>query len=404
MILVALGLGNETFLRALQSIKERRLRSILTIFGIAIGIAAVVSLVSTGIGATEFIKGQLGSLGENKIFISPATSAGFGPPSSSTRLTQDDVDDVSKVRGVDIASGLFFSTLPVKYGNQVASLSVMGGDPKENQKLFQDVQAFSLESGRFLKANDKDSVVLGPVPATKVFSKNVNLGSKLDISGKEFRVVGIFQESGQQTNDNIILVPIDAIWEITGEKDVFTFIIVGVNDISRLDEIANNIQDTLDQVHGKKVFGVTTASQLAANISTVFAGLSIFLSGIAGISLIVAAVGISNTMLTSVLERTKEIGIMKAIGASNYDVLKIFLMESALIGAIGGIVGAVLGFVIAQIINGASGTFGIPLRTSVPPYLMLGGIAIAVVIGVVSGLWPAIRAAKLNPIEALRYE
>ena len=405
---LAFSFENESLRIALKNIVDRRLRSLLTIGGIAIGIAAVVALVSTGIGATEFIKEQLNSFGGNKIFIAPASflsgGGGFGPPSSSLKLTDQDLDAISKINGIDVVGGIFIKSLTVNFNSQILSMSIFGGGPDQTEKLFKDVQGFELESGRFLKKGDKFSAVIGPVIASKMFSKDIGVGNKIKIGGESFKVVGITKSTGQQDNDNLLIVPIQTLRDLSGEKDSYTIMLANVNNINKVQEIADAVQKKMDKIHGEKVFSVLTAEKLASNISSIFTSLSVLLSGIAGISLLVAAVGISNTMLMSVLERTREIGIMKAVGASNYNVMELFLTESALIGLFGGVAGVTIGSIGAVAINTFSSGTGFALKTSVPLYLIAGGLLIALLVGITSGLWPARRAAKLNPVDALRYQ
>lgn len=390
---------------AISSLSHRKLRSALTIVGIVIGIAAVVSLLSTGTGATKFIEDQLGQFGANKIFIAAASGGGgFSAPTSVQQLTIHDKDEIAKVNGVDFAIGISFSSLPVKFNNENAVLAVIGIDPKDAKKGFSDIQGFQLSDGRFLLPGDKYSVDIGPAMATKTFSKSIGVGNKIDIDGVSFKVIGIMQSTGQQTNDNLIAIPIDTLRTMTGDTNHFSAMLVSVKDINKIDQTAQLIQKRLDDLHGKKVFSVLTTTQLVNNISAIFGSLTVLLTGIAAIALIVAAVGISNTMLMSVLERTKEIGIMKAVGATSWNIMEIFLMESAVTGLIGGVFGILLGAGVAEIINGASGIFGIPLKTYITPELAVGALVLAIGVGTIAGFYPARRAAKLHPIDALRYE
>jgi len=394
----------ESFKMAMNNLRQRKLRSALTIIGIVIGIAAVVSLISTGIGASKFIAGQLGQLGANKLFIGPNTAGRFGPQSSTQPLTDDDIDEIKKIQGIDTVAGVLFKSMPVKFNDETRLLNIFGVDPKVALKTFGEIQGFQISKGRWIQQGDKFSVNIGPMIASKTFSKNIEVGNKIEINEIKFKVVGITKETGQQNNDIMITIPIDTLREISGGGKEYSIMLASVNDINKIEDIAKLVQKRLDDIHGEKVMSVLTTSQLVSNISNIFSSLSVLLSAIAAISLLVAAIGISNTMLITVMERTREIGIMKAVGATNWNVLEIFLMEAAVTGLIGGIFGVILGAVVSEIINGMSGLFGMPLVTAITPELIVGAIVLAVGVGTIAGFYPARRAAKLHPIDALRYE
>jgi putative ABC transport system permease protein len=406
VIALAFSFARECLNIAFRNMSQRRTRSTLTIVGIVIGIAAVVALISIGLGATSSITSQLGGLGGNKLIVFPGTfGGGFGAPSSPKQITDKEVKLVSNVQGIEVAAGLLTEGLQINYRTQTYSASVMGADPKLVEHLFGQVQGFSIGSGRFLREGDKNDIVIGYIIATKVFHNQVMVGNKFKINKTDFKIVGITKETGLSQNDNLILMPIDSLRSISGAPtNTFTYIISSVQDINNIDQTAKRVQTKLDNTYGKKSFTALTTSQLASNISAIFSALTVLLAGIAGISLVVAAVGISNTMLMSVMERTREIGVMKAIGATSKSIIEIFLTEAMLIGFLGGVAGVGLGYLVSLIINQSSVSFGFALTTSVPWYLAVGGVGLAVLVGTTSGLIPARKAAKLQPVEALRYE
>ena len=402
---MALEFEKESLKMALQNIKDRKLRSILTTLGIVIGISAVISLISVGQGTTQFITGQLSGLGANKLLIGAEQRGSFtGPPSSPQQLKSKDLDQIRAVRGVELATPLLVKTLPVEFRGETAVISLFGIESASASKVFIDIQGFDLAEGRFPNTGEKNFILLGPITAQKIFSKEIVLGNKLTIEGQDFKVIGIFKETGQQSNDQGAVIDIDTLRQITNSSDQTSFMLAKVSNIDNIDQIAQNIQSILDKNHGEKTFGVTTTQQLIESISSVFTALSVILAGIAGIALIVAGIGIANTMFISVVERTRIIGIMKAIGATRGNVYEIFLMEAAWIGLIGGAIGDAIGIVLSQIVGIAAKNFGLGLQTAVTPDLLIFGIGFSVIIAVIFGFLPARRASKLKPIEALRYE
>jgi putative ABC transport system permease protein len=230
------------------------------------------------------------------------------------------------------------------------------------------------------------------------------VNDKFTIKDGKVQVIGILKETGQSTYDSIIIAPIEDVQETSAEKDQYIIIFARANDPNNIDTIAKNIQEKLDDSHGEKVFQVLTTKQLTERIGTVTNMLSFVLGGIAGIALIVAGIGIANTMYMSIMERTREIGIMKAIGATNKNIIEIFLMEAALIGFIGGIIGDALGVILSEVLGAILKSYGMSFSTKVTPELLALGLGFAVGVGVFFGFLPARKAAKMNPIEALRYE
>jgi len=401
VILLSFEAEKESLRMAFDSIKERKLRSALTALGIVIGIAAIIALVSIGEGTNAAVSEALGSLGANTIFVtSGGGGGGFGAPGSSESLGKKDLNDIKSVRGIETAVGISVKSESVTFKGETKRLSFFEVDPKDAENFFTGLGVVQLDSGRFFKSEEKHIVVLGHNIADKTFSDSIKVNDKLTVKDQKIQVVGIIKETGSSQYDSIIISPLE-----DSSTDVeYTIIFARVNDPDRIDDIAANVQKEMDDIHGEKTFFVFTPKQLTQQIGTVTNMLSLVLGGIAGIALVVAGIGIANTMLMSIMERTREIGIMKAIGASNRNVLEIFLMEATLIGLIGGVVGDILGIGLSETIGIVLKNYGMAFSTKVTPELLGLGLAFSVGVSVLFGLLPSRKAAKMNPIEALRYE
>jgi putative ABC transport system permease protein len=272
-----------------------------------------------------------------------------------------------------------------------------------SEEFFSDT--FEIDEGRYFKKGDSNVIALGSLASKDMFERDIGIGDSVFISDKKFKVIGILKSVGNSQDDRQVYITLENLREISGGKDSLSSIFVKVSDVSRIDEISNSIEKKLDREYGKGTFSAITSEQLIERIGGIISILSFVLGGIASISLLVAGVGIANTMFTSVLERTREIGIMKAIGATNYNIMEIFLIESALIGAIGGCIGCFVGFVFSQVISiVAASSLPIQFKTVVTVDMILMGVGFSIVVGVISGLVPARKAAKLQPVDALRYE
>ena len=391
----------ETISFVLKNISRRKLRTALTLLGIIIGIAMIIALISLGDSMKLSISNQLSQLGSERIMVIPKTSGGFGMPLSSISLEEKDLNTIKKVHGVEIVMPIIMNSLPVKYKNTETMSTVIGVNSKDAQAYLSDVQNLEIQSGRIIKENERFSVIIGSNVAKDIF-EGIKINDKLTIAGKDVRVVGIMNATGSTAEDNAIIISIEGMKEITG-KDTISYILVKANEDPKT--VAQRIEDALQKLHGSQPFSVMTTEQLIQRIGNVIGIISLVFVGIAAISLLVAGFGIMNTMLMSVMERTREIGTMKTVGATNRRILSIFLSEAALVGFIGGAIGVVLGYVLFDgIIRVVSGLIGSTLPFVISPVLIAFALGFSVLVGVVSGLYPARRAAKLDPVEALRYE
>jgi len=424
----------KSFELAVNIFIHSKLRSWLTIIGIIVGIGAVVAIVSISNGAQQQLEEQLGSLGADILTISSGMSRamggsfGGGPPgemggSSGTastetkNLTDRDIVVLKSISNVKYVMGQISGKGEVVYSSKtVKDQQITGVDVL----VWKEITTLEISEGRFLTSGDMYSVVIGNRLATDTFDKDIPLNGKITIEGKSFNVVGISSEGSG------IYMPIEAarvVLEDVKLKD-YDSISVKIKEVDLANQTVSDITKKLMVSHGilnenKKDFTVTNPSSMQETMKETMSTLTLFLGAIAAISLIVGAIGIANTMFTSVLEKTKEIGIMKAIGTQNKDILMIFLLNSGFIGLIGGIGGVIIGAISSTAINAMAGIttttssrggpgggmLGMLGGSSVLSFkLIFGAILFAVLIGMIAGAIPAHRASKLNPVDALRYE
>ncbi len=375
---------------------------ILNVLGIIIGIAAIVALISIGEGMQSSIEEAFEDFGADKIIV---MAGGFQGMASGTgvSLEDDDVKLIEHISGVSDAAGMVYNQYPIKHRDEFATVYVAGLEAEDAKDFFEDVASFEFESGRYYKKGERKVVVVGSRVKT-AFDKELDVGDKVEIKDMDFKVIGILKSTGSPQDDRMIMMSIDDYRDIFGETEELTMIYASATNADNAHKVAEKIEEELDDKYGEDVFSAISSEQLAEQISGIFDMITLVLAGIASISLIVAGVGIANTMLMSVMERTREIGVMKALGATNYQVMEIFLIESAMLGFFGGIFGIILGVVMSQAISFYGETLFFALKTSVTPELALFALGFSVIVGVISGVWPARRAAKMNPVDALRYE
>jgi|SRR3989344_1445473 len=395
---------------ALKNLKKRGIRSWLTMLGIFLGIAAVVSLISLGQGLQGAITGQFASLDPDKLVIQNA-GTGFGPPGSTsvTKLNQHDLDLIKSVSGVEFAISRLIRIASVEY-NKEKTFNYIGSMPADKEELTIINNALNVKpvAGRLLDLTDRGKVVLGnDFLNVNKFGKELRVGSNIIVQGKSFEVVGILEKASTFTINSVVFMPEEDMKNILKIGNEIDIIVAQVKDEKLIEETADNIKLRLRKdrklKEGEDDFSVQTPLQSVEAINTVLNIINIVVSGIAAISLLVGGIGIANTMFTSVLERTKEIGIMKSIGARNRDILSIFITESALLGLVGGIIGAIIGLGMAFLAaSAASAGLGIDFRVTLSIPLLLGSLGFSLFIGMVSGIIPAYQASRLNPVEALR--
>jgi len=396
----------------LRNLKRRALRSSLTMLGIFIGIAAVVSLIGLGQGLEEGITGQFASIGSDRVTILP-TSAGFGPPGSFTasRLTERDFSAVERTRGIKRAATRMLRTTSIEF-NEELRFGIAITLPKENEqrRLIFDSINLDIVSGRELNPSDQYKVVLASSYAdTDYFGKFPRVGNKILINNQEFDIVGMYGPAASVQFNDFVLMNEDVAREVLniteGEVD---FIVAQVNDVDDMDGVKERLSKALRSSRGvdegEEDFDIQTPQEIVETFNSILGVVQGVIIGLAGISLLVGGVGIANTMFTSVIERRREIGILKAVGARNSSIVTLFVLESGVLGFFGGLIGMILGvlFTLAVVAIGTA-AFGEGLiQASFSPVLLLGVIAFSFTVGIISGVVPAKQAASIPPVEALR--
>ena len=394
----------DKFLMAYRSIRERRTRSILTVLGIAVGIAAIVALMSVGYGMEEAITGELTGMADMiSVFPGKITGTTYVELGS---FTDRDVKDVKRIAGIKDISTMTFDAVEVEYRNEKVPIFIIGGDTEELAGFY--VEPVGLKEGRWLRENDYKGCVIGDRVANDYFDEVIHVNDKLILNGEKFIVVGIFEKASTlyaSDVDPYIFLTLRAAKEAL-QTDEINYIMVRVYDIDEAEEIAEEIKEAINDNHGLDDFATAmTMGSMIEMMGDVFNIIRGVLVGIAAIALVVASIGIMNTMLMSVMERTHEIGVMKAIGAKSSDILSLFLLESSMVSMVGGVVGCVLGVTVAIVISLGAGTaLGIEFGAVVKPEVLFGGMAVAMLVGVLSGFYPARKASRMSPVEAVRYE
>ncbi|MAE49994.1 hypothetical protein CMI48_04155 [Candidatus Pacearchaeota archaeon] len=402
----------DLFNLAFTNLKKRGIRSWLTMLGIFIGIAAVVSLISLGQGLQTAITGQFSSLDPDKLIVQNAET-GFGPPGALAvqKLNAHDVGVIEKVNGVDLIVERLIRVVTVEH-NDITNFHYIGSlpeDPDELAVIYESINVKPLE-GRLLRNNDARSVIVGHdfTKADEDFEKPIRIGSSINIQNQSFDVVGILEQASTFQLNSVVFMMEEDMKDLLEIDDEVDMLLVQVKDQDQIIKVAENIKKALRKDRkldpGEEDFTVQTPEQAVSTINTILLMINIIVVGIAMISLVVGGIGIANTMYTSVLERRKEIGVMKAVGAKNQHILTIFLIESALLGLAGGLIGAAIGLGLAFGAAAAVQTAmpGLAFGVSISYPLLTAAILFSLIIGALAGIFPALQAARMTPVEALR--
>ena len=397
------------FKLGLRNITHRKLRSWLTMVGIFIGIAAVVGLMSLGEGMQNAIDEEFEKIGKNRIIVTPGgTFMGPGGDFSAGKLVEKDLDAIKKVRGVEHAVGAIRTSVRVKFKGETkfATIIAMPHEP-DDVKFMENLDYMLVEDGRYLTEQDLYKATIGQTTAAELFDTPVELKDKIEIEGEVFEVVGINKKTGNPAHDNKVTILASSARKLLNMEEEYSMISVETKGDEPPAVVKERIMEKLRKLHDVKEdeedFSVETAEQMVQTFSTIVNMVQAVLSGIAGISLLVGGIGIMNTMYTSVIERTRQIGIMKAVGARNTDVLTVFMMEAGLLGTVGGVIGSIMGFAMGKGVEYVAVQNGLTiLRVGFSLNLFLGAVFFSFVVGAISGIFPARRAARMKPVDALR--
>ena len=403
-------LFHDTLITAFKGITTNKSRTFLTMLGVIIGVASVVLMVSMGRSFQNYILTQIESIGTNTLDIFPTGFEKFGGNLDS--LTYEDFIAVQSLPTVDSATPVIIVGKPVTYGKEEVTPMIVGA-----YKVFAKNYGLDLGLGRMLNQNDEDgaklSAVIGPDTAEDLFGNAQALGRKINIGGASFTVVGVLKSKGSALFadlDKMVHVPFSTARAVTGQRflSFMTLKTIGdpqiaQEDITLLLRRRHNIENPQNDPD-KDDFVARSAEQITSIVSSVTLGLTIFLSLVAAISLLVGGIGIMNIMLVSVTERTREIGLRKAVGAKRRDILLQFLLEAVSLTLTGGLIGITIGlafgWLLARIADKFLGQFH--FIVSGPSILLAIGMAMGT--GLIFGIYPARKAASLSPMEALRYE
>ncbi|MEF8880319.1 MAG: ABC transporter permease [Candidatus Nanohaloarchaea archaeon] len=378
---------------AVRNTLRRGKKSWITVIGVFIGIAAVVSLVSLGQGLEGAITQEFEDLGANNIFV-------------SGDITDEDLDLVRNIRGVDEAGGYYSSSEPVKFNGETGFVNVYGVELDKVDMIFSG-QGWEALDGQ-LRTTDKTSALLGP-SFEENFDSKPRIRSQLGLEGQNFRVAG-FISAGDPSAQNSIIIGLERAREVYEiEDEELSSIVVKIQPGFTQKEVQENIMESLRRdrgvEEGEEDFSTNTPQDILESLTSILGVVQGIVVGLASIALLVGGIGIMNTMYMSINERTQEIGVLKAIGASKRQIRALFLIESSLIGLIGGIIGVLIGIGISEIaVFVASNTDAVNIARGYDIPLILGALTFSTVLGLISGYLPARKASNLEPADALRYE
>ena len=400
----------EGFLMAWSSLIANKMRSLLTMLGIIIGVAAVIALVSIGYGVRQQITESISSLGSNLLMVYPGAprTPGVRPVSGANKtIKMGDYEAISKMDSVQAASPVASNSYLTVYMSKNWTTTVNGANAD-----FQYVNNWTMKSGRFITDSQIERrervAVIGATVAKNLFGNEDPIGKDIRIDKNSFKIVGVLDEKGSgamgNDQDDVIVVPYTTMMERVMGVDYLRMVYIQAKEGEDLERVQADIENILRVRHGIKNsdlddFNVNNMASIMKAVEENTATMTLFLGAVAAISLLVGGIGIMNIMLVSVTERTREIGVRKALGATYRTIITQFLIEAIVISLVGGAIGIVVGIGASQLIAAVA-----KLKTVITTGPILMSFGFSMTIGLVFGLYPARKAAKLNPIDALHYE
>lgn len=404
-------LFSESVQIAVTALLGNKLRSILTMLGIIIGVGAVIAMISIGMGVKQNVTNSIASLGSNMLIVTPGSTNKGGVRSaagSSQKLKYEDAEAIKKkIKNIDYVSPTVNRSYQIVNGHENWNSSVYGVTPE-----YLKIRDLTIGTGSFITQNDLNSrnrvAVIGTTVATNLFESENPVGKNIRINNQPYKVIGVIESKGQssmgQDQDDVVIIPLTTAQERLMGITYVRSINIQVSSADKIESVQGQVETLLRQRHhivGDKEddFSVRNLTSLMETMTSTTTMLTLFLGSIAAISLLVGGIGIMNIMMVSVTERTREIGIRKALGATFQNIMMQFLIESVVIGVIGGLMGVAVGVGIALAIA-KTGLF----QTVITAAPILISFSFSVGIGLFFGIYPARKAARLDPIEALRYE
>ncbi|MFA6254471.1 MAG: ABC transporter permease [Patescibacteria group bacterium] len=404
---------------SIKTLASRKMRAFLTMLGMIIGISSVIIIMAVGASAQGLILNQIKSVGSNLIGILPGASDEDGPPASVmgisvTTLKYDDVIAIAQPQNAPhvVASAAYVKGVgSISWQNRNIDTNYTGTTAN-----YIEVEDTQVAIGRFFTVDEEKNlsrvIVLGSQVAENLFDNTDPLGQLVKVKREQFRVIGVMKERGSaafQNEDDQIFIPFKTAQKLILGIDHVGFARAKVDDAKNLDQTINDIKATLRERHNisdpsQDDFTVRSVQQALDTFTSVTSALTFFLAAIAAIALLVGGIGIMNIMLVSVTERIREIGLRKAVGARNKNIRNQFLVETIIISLGGGIIGVIFGIIIAAIVALVAQYLGYAWDFIVTINSVIVACSVSIIIGLVFGIYPAVKAAKLDPIEALRYE
>lgn len=399
------------FILGFKNLKRRGIRSWLTLLGIVIGIAAVISLISLGGALREAIISQFPFESRDILTINPGGLSQFGPIGTvgSELLRQSDVDAIERLGRIEFAFGRNIRNIEMEFNHVKATNFISTIPVGEKRRNFYEYLDVNIAQGRLLQ-DGENGVILGSRftnSETNGFGREIRVGDRVKINGVDFNVVGILERKGSFIFDRGVLVNHDSLERVLNYGNDLDTIIARVRDTNEIKEATEDIERLMRQRRnvreGQENFQVSTPEASLAMINDVLLGVQVFIVIIASISILVGAIGVANTMATSVMERRKEIGVMKAIGARNEDIFYQFFIESGLMGFMGGVIGIIIGLGVGYLgVYSLQNFLGVSTKLVINYPLIIFSLIGSFAIGSISGIIPALKAARQNPVEALR--